>query len=350
MLFRMSIVVMCLLPSLSARAAAAADARDWVTDDFYVETVPVSSIRTASDSEDCRARIRRAMCMVGGDVGSTEPRPCLPGGETYAGYFEALHDHFPPALQRMFCSVREIRIERDFAGTAYAGLLRDSSGQPAGAMMGIRKSALDKGLSLEQLVSWKEQLSFGGRTDSYDLTPGLPLVHTRTGAPVNDFLYYVIVHEFGHLFDFANHLNRYADPNCAPASRGRECEMHPESWGALSWVTPHTPKPENEFPHRTGLCFYWCDGHPLRREVIPTLYSGLDRTSFLSAYATTQPWDDFAESLAFHLTSESLGSTYVVDTAQGPLYDLMAKLGSPVFATKRAYLRAFLERSDIRYP
>jgi len=168
--------------------------------------------RAASSSlggaTDCRAHIESVMCLVDPPENKSEEpgsdRPCLPGGQAYAKYFEALYDNYPSALQKMFCSLRHIYIEKDFFGTAYAGLVKDEAGRPIGAKMGIRKSVLDENLNLGLWASWKEQLSFGGVTDSYTLTPNLPSIQTASDGNLNDFLYFVVAHEFGHIFDFIN--------------------------------------------------------------------------------------------------------------------------------------------------
>lgn len=350
-----AISLTCIAPD-----AWASSPRKWMTPDFYIEThsEPWISTRSASSSSEqtCRDEIKKLMCMVeseptGGEYGSD--RPCLPGGEAYAPFFETLYDHYPPALQRVFCSLKVIYVEKDFAGTAYAGLMTDSSGKTVGAKMGIRKSVLDDQLTLSAWASWKEQLSFGGVTDSYTHTPGLPLIFTQTDAPVNDFLYFVIAHEFGHIFDFANGINRYASDECRRKQEKDSsiaCELHPESWGALSWITDQTAKPENEFPNRKNLCFYWCEDHPLNRSIASSLYESLDRSAFISIYATTQPWDDFADSLAYFLMAENLKTRYLLDTAQGRTYDVMAKLRSPQFASKHQFLKSFMNRNDLRYP
>ncbi len=332
-----------------------ASAREWITPDFYLDhSTAVAPLYSAQKSKshppECRAKIAEVMCLVDpvpGQIDPSLPRPCLQGGQAYAHLFEELYDHYPPALQKMFCSLNRINIEKEFFGTAYAGLTKDPKGNVNGAALGIRKSVLDENLDLATWASWKEQLSYGGVTDSYRVTPGLPLIRTNSKPGVSDFLYFVVAHEFGHLFDFSNDLNKTV-PCLNP---GDECDMAPESWGALSWRTDQHPLTENEFADRTGLCFYWCKGSSIELPRIAALYDELfNATRFISIYATTQPWDDFADSLAYFLAARELGMLYEVDTAQGKTYDIIAKLSSPHFATKYEYIDRFLKRNDIRYP
>lgn len=336
------IVILSLLsqPSLASR-------------EFPLSLRGLSASQKAGDlNESCRAQIKKAVCLVDElkDGEKPQSRPCLEGSLAYAAPFEALHDHYPPTLQKMFCSLKRIYIEKKFEGTAFADAFTDAQGRPVGAAIGIRKSVLDENLRLPAWASWKEQLSFGGATDSYQVSPSLPLIQTRSRSRVNDFLYFVIAHEIGHIFDFANQLNKVK--NCAPGEGNpeRECEMHEDSWGALSWLTNQRPKPANDFPLRGSLCFYWCKGQALSAAQVPEAYRDLARTDFLSTYATRQPWDDFADSLAYYLMDKYLGAEYRIDTRQGEVYDIMAKVRSPLFAKKAEYLENFLRRTDIFYP
>jgi hypothetical protein len=261
----------------------------------------------------------------------------------------------------MFCSLKVIYIE-EFSGSAAAGLMLDDAGNITGAAMSIRKSLLDQNLDLHTWASWKEQLSFGGVTDSYQLTSDLPSAETATAdGRVNDFLYFAVAHEFGHLFDSANQLNRFENcnnlsaPDAEPGLLGDdaeiECEIAAGSWGALSWKTKLKPHPNNEFSNRSGLCFYSCAGNTLAKSTIPSLYADLyGKTSFLSTYAATDPLQEFADSLAYYLMYKHLRNRYVLDTKQGQQYDVMAKVGSTQFSRHYQYIENFLARADIVYP
>ncbi|MBI3557505.1 MAG: hypothetical protein HY074_14670 [Deltaproteobacteria bacterium] len=180
-------------------------------------------------------------------------------------------------------------------------------------------------------------------TGSYTSTPGLPVIHTHSKPGVSDFLYFVIAHEFGHIFDFANQLNKSVN----------EHELAPGSWGALSWKDNTTPSAGNRFPNHRGLCFYECNGKTLPASAIAPLYEALyESTNFISTYSTTEPWDDFADSLAYYLVAKNLGTRYELDTQQPTraVYDSIAKVTSARFATKYQFLDAFLKRTDIKYP
>ena len=325
-------------------------------DFFTLQTNSFSSAKSQylnTHSNSCRNQIKTAMCLVepmkeGEDF---KTRKCQDGSLSYASYFESLYDNYPPAMQKIFCSLHRIFIEKQFFGTAYASSIYDTQGKHNGALIGIRKSVLDESLNLTTWSSWKEQLSFGGVTDSYSVTSDLPQVITSSHSITNDFLYFVVIHEFGHLFDFANDLNKQVNcPEPSDEDEEPECAMAESSFGAISWETDRMPKDENEFLNRNNLCFYSCNGKTLKKNDVPLIYESLLNTDFISTYGATQPWDDFAESLAYFTIDEKLKVKYVLDTKQGQYYDSILKLKSPIFEMKLKYIQEFFNRPDILYP
>ena len=299
----------------------------------------------------CRQAILKSICLLDQmPTGNTEPK-CQGGGEPYATVFEQLHDQFPPALQRMFCSVKRIYVLKNFFGTAFAGLIYDADHKPIGAQMGIRQSIIDERLSLQKWASWKEQLSFGGVADSYTITPGLPTIDTHSDAAVNDLLYFVLAHEFGHMFDFGNAVNQFKCPTKTfSGPEDAECPAVNNTWSAISWQSTWTPAAANRFSFRKSLCFYSCGDEAMTSVAAPDVYRGLARSNFISNYAATNPWDDFADSLAYYLSDQNLHTKYIIAAHQGVSFDIMDKLHSRKFQEKYTYITKFLAKTDIKYP
>jgi len=307
------------------------------------------NIKPLIQKNDCRKKIKTILCLVDKakpEQGSNE-RECLPGGEIYASHFESLFDNYPKPLQKIFCSLNIIYIEKQFFGTAYAGTVVDNNGNLDGAMMGIRKSVLDENLHLTQWASWKEQLSFGGKKNDYQVSSDLPLISTTTTKKVNDFLYFLVAHEFGHIFDFSNNLNEFI--NCGADSADKCDHPKPGSWSELSWASSKVALGKDDFYQRVGLCFYGCQDTFILQEDISQLYSELYSSTFISTYAATNPWDDFAESLAYIAMEKYLKPRYMI-AYDGETFDVMAKLRRANFSDKYTFIDDFLKRSDIIYP
>lgn len=328
------IFILCTLSTLSLWASPQ------TIENFNRHTFKPSLKSLKSTEEDCRAHIRKITCLTEGAY-TERNRTCLPGSESYAHFFEEIHDNFPPVLQKVFCSLQNINVEKEFFGTAYAEVDPVTNK----VFIGIRKSVIDENLDLTAWSSWKEQLSFGGISDSYTTMPHLPVHETGNSHKVNDFLYFVIAHEFGHVIDFANELN--VTESCL----SEDCQLKAGTWGSISWETYKTAKPENEFLYRKGLCFYTCEGKFLDPSTVEPIYEALvHRSDFVSLYATTQPWDDFADSLAYVMIHQNLKASYVIHSNQGTSYDIIKKVSSPLFAKKLHFINQLLKDSNLRYP
>ena len=338
---RLLLGIMLLGSAVSAKAAP----RVWLADDFFIEVGDAPNVwseLTRPKVTDCRANIERAMCVVKARFephGDRASRACDRDSAPYVAFFEAVYDRFPPVLQQVFCSLDKISVEANMESIAYAGL-RGST-----AIMGFRKSVIDEALDLPTLLSWKEQLPFGGERDSYTLSDKLPLlgVTSGTGAPSQDLAFYILAHEFAHMLDFANDVN-------TPCWPGMACEAERGTWTALSWADTDHPRKSADFPHRADVCFYQCNRSPVPVKYIASLYEGLRDSNFVTLYASTNVYDDFAESVAFYYLDRERGFTYGVDTRQGATYNLLDKVHAPVFKSKLKYIERFVSRDDLAYP
>lgn len=344
---------LCALFVLAAPTVALASHHDFLVDSAknWPDLRPRGVKSLKADS--CRANIAHLVCLVDPLREGESPldRKCLEGSAEYAAPIEALHDQLPPELQRMFCGLRFVFIEKESVGMAHASVLRDEKNNVVGAGIGVRRSVIDDHLDASRVLTWKEQLSFGTPKDSYEPNESLPTVNASSRTPENHLLYFLVVHEFGHIFDFTNGLNPVGA--CKPAEFGKkptECAMSEAGWGGIGWLTNLRPKPENDFALRHSLCFYWCNGNALSHAQVPDVYEGFGTTDFLSLYATMNPWEDFAESFAFHFLAKRESTTFEIDTKQIGTVDILEKFHSPALARKREYIRAFLARPDIRYP
>ena len=317
-------------------------------DDFFVVEATRTQQSNSTPRSSCREKIAQIICITAERPTDLNTQPiCLPGGEQYAVLFEEIYDRFPKNLQRMFCSLSQIYILEKFVGTAFAGTVDPATGNITSAVIGFRRSIIDERLNLKTWATWKEQLSFGGDTDSYrHPLPELPYIETATDVPINDFLYFVVAHEFGHIFDFTNHVNKTIK---VPHSDGEPELFTEDSWGAIGWSDTFFPKPESRFSYRLNLCFYFCNGEAMTKEAVPELYRGLAHSNFISTYGATNAFDEFADTLAYYLLDKN-GYSYELHTGQGESYDIMAKLNSQRMAGKHQYIKDFLARSDIIYP
>lgn len=355
----MKLTIVALWGLLASFTLASSAEAAWLAPDFYVADSVLadrasgkrqSKRERVSDPSSCGDRIPSLMCLVDPRdpaAPAGEERKCLEGGEIYAVPFRKVFSSLTPVFQEMFCSIDRIFVEKQLGATGYAGI-----GEGGSVHIGIRKTVLDSELSFQKWATWKEQLSFGGLTGSYEPTEGLSFFTMSPVEGVSDFLYQFLVHEFGHQFDFANDVNATVE-GCEPSftdDEPKECEFLPGTWGALSWKTDRTPLPEQDFAGRKGFCFYGCGAATTSRTQARDMYRGLFDSSFINAYAATNPFDDFADALAYYAAASYLKQNVWIDDGQGTRYDLTMKLKSERFRSKLEYLEKFLSGADIKYP
>lgn len=292
------------------------------------------TVKNPKDLSECRAHIAKAVCWVepaqDGAL-ADELRPCLKDGYKYVSFFENHFDRSSDLIKKMYCSVDKLWVEKKLSSSAYASPLFDTNGQIAAGGVGVRQEILDANLGFDQFLSWKEETSFGGSLKSTD--PQMNLIQYSSNKATKDFFVdYVMDHEFGHLFDFANKLNH--------TGAG--------SWTDLSWKNMRFPKAENDFPLREQLCYYSCGANFIPHAQATKLFSDLLATNFLSTYASSHPMEDWAESFALYISTVQLGLNLEIHI-QGQNFKMTEHFHSPLLKSKRDYVENFL-KSGFKYP
>ncbi|WP_374027832.1 hypothetical protein ACES2J_01110 [Bdellovibrio bacteriovorus] len=277
----------------------------------------------------CRARLKEITCIVNPIQDPKESRRCQPGSESMAPAIERIYDVLPAKLQQTFCSMTVLFIENDTEVLGYAGVLTwDANREPQGSFMGIRRTLVEQNYDATSVLGWKEQKAFGLKAPPFVHLPEGPRTSIVLPSSLSA-LHYVIVHELGHILDFANRAN----------------SPEPGSWTALSWETPEKPKDDQTFPLWSKLCFYDCK-EQLGVADMEDFYRQLAPTDFITTYAAVSPWEDFAESLTFHVMAEHADFEYQIQTPFAT-YDLKKKWDG--LGMKKIWMQDFLNR-DLKYP
>jgi len=280
-------------------------------------------------AEDCRAQIAAKVCVIdppnktGAAEFSYTRLPCLPGSAKYAPFFEGHYDRSIKIIQKMYCHVEKIMVSTYLPGSAVSLYNR----LVGGAYIGVRKDLLDKPLTLDQWLSWRDETSFGGSLDTKANTLGL--INYKSNKNTVEFgLDFLLNHEIGHLLDYANNVG--------------------QEWGSLSWRDQDHPLSKYDFDGRDGLCFYFCNGSKLPANQSAVILKGVMSSPFATPYAATGFRDDWADTFAFYAMNKTFGLTLQIET-QGQVFDLTQHLYSPQLQEKRDFLESFL-RGDINYP
>jgi hypothetical protein len=293
--------------------------------------------------KECKPKLADIICVVD-PVDFNNPfatlynRPCLSGGEKYIPIFKKHFEQSPKMIRKMYCSLEKIWIENSLPTTAHAAAITDNSNEMVAGAIGINRSFLESHLTIDKWMSLKDETSFGGSHDYASSGTGLITYSTHQKGKKDSAIFYAINHEFGHLFDYANKLNRYAE------------DGKPEkgSWGEISWLDMKTPRPEDQLQLPAELCFYLCQNEFLNPSEAKQLFNSLLKTGFQSTYATVNPKEDWAEAFALTLMSQEKGFTLKVKTSENE-FDLAEHFRSDKLKEKREFVKKFMS-SKLKYP
>ncbi len=314
------------------------------------------------DLKGCRENIAKVVCLVDPMSDNREEsseesydtkrlrRKCLPGTEKYIPVFEDHFDHSEKMIQGMYCALSRIWIENTLASTAYASPIYNKEEKLVAVAMGINRKFLDSNIDMDTWLSWKEETSFGGQTDMMQAQTRMNLITYKSNKKDNKkfVISDTIIHEFGHMFDYANNLNRYAD-ECSYLEP-EKCIPGPGSWGENSWKNINEPIAQDDFLLRSKLCFYRCKGSYIEKDQADDLFESLFATKFHSIYAATNPYDDFAEFFSYHFSiNKDIEPFDLHVEVLGKSYDISKFYKSQAMEGKRQFLNNFIE-SKYLYP
>lgn len=278
------------------------------------------------DTSLCRQKIAKSLCLVIAPEDFDQNQnpamlPCSPGGENYLTFFEGHFDRSNPLIQKMYCHIDKILVTDAIPGSAMSISGYALPNVTVGATIAVRKELLDAPMTFDQWISWKEETSFGGSASTQGTPMGL--INYKSNRNTQEFaLDFLLNHEFGHLFDFANRLR--------------------SEWSKLSWDTNAKPLAQYDFFNRQELCFYFCNGRFADPNMASTSFEGLLNTSFATLYAASGAADDWADTFALYVMSEEQGLQLEVET-QGQHFDITSHFYSEKLAAKREFIRKFLE-------
>ena len=295
-----------------------------------------------SAQNSCLGEIESKICVTA-LAPRTWPDPAVQCGRADSGTvtkIKAIAQDFSDPFQKILCGLDKIFIIDEQGGSAFGGYTQDSAGH-FHSFLGLYSVVLNKASSLSSWASWKEQLSFGGSSDSSQISSSLPVIQAEIPGVYSDFLFFVLSHEMGHILDFANHVRTQG---CGSET---DCEMDSTGFGHFSWKTLNQIRPSSDFSERSRLCFYGCHGQFLDWVVSTSIYKSLYQAGFISLYSSTNSADDFAESVAFYNISQIPGVKYRVQTPQGESYYPLSEFQSGILAEKNRFIEKLLQRTDL---
>lgn len=256
-------------------------------------------------------------------------RESIGGEEHYVSLLKEVYEVSTPLMKKVFDSLTRIYIESDMNIGAYAQLYR----YKPGATFGIKKADIDLNKNLGEGLSRKEQLCFG-RNDVKNFDKNLPHYLSTDNPVVNNYLFYVVAHEFGHLIDWKNKLS-----------------VNGETWQSFSWIDEKNPLKSADFEGRTKFKFYEANDSILGKANYSDIYKNLYDSNFVSAYAGLDPDEDFAETFA-HVNLFRILETGLqfIDPKSSLKIDISSRVNSKTLKGKVEFVESVIVREDLVFP
>lgn len=291
---------------LAAACSKPADGVQHGSDDFFITVAsadwktPFTLALDDDSREACEEALSRAVCETEASTreiqSGLERVVCNANSKRHLPAMMSIVDELPERLRPSLCSVYRVFISDNIPSTAFASpITKPGSKEPAGAYIGVRKSTFLQQPTARALVTWKEQMAFGGSQEFLSNDPDLIQIDYGLKTTLtSDGLFYVLVHELGHLIDFNNAVSARG---CANPAR---CRPRAGSFAALSWLNDRQPMTEGTFALRDLFCFYGCAKH-LPAEKAKDVYESLPKSAFITTYSGMNPVEDFAEFFTWNL-------------------------------------------------
>ncbi len=210
----------------------------------------------------------------------------------------------PQVLAPLASRLGGIHFVDDLGGTGFFDEVRDDAGNAVAGFTLLDPSALQR--TANEWATWKERTPF---------KPGAGMtlvarIQDASGDSRRNAIQYILLHELGHMLAIGGNVH--------PSWRLRPKEMtdlprYPFSH--LSWRQGAerdklTSVFDDAFPQRKDVVYYF--GARLAGQQMLGTYEALGKTSFVTLYGATNPFDDFAEAFASYVHVVLMGKPWEI--------------------------------------
>lgn len=279
----------------------------WQSPQTHLDSQITNTSDRHSPREQCQERIEKTICVTNQtsqeilrNVGKIK---CLPDNSRYVADAMSIYDELPEKMQPLFCSISYIYITDKLASVGLANVLYQKN-RIVGGYFVLRKSVFDAPPSIPDVLTWKEQLIFGGSRNFLSNNPGLVQVRSDVilKKSKNMTLFYLFTHELAHFLDYKNKITREGS-----------------AWTNYSWNPMNIPNESARYSLQNQICFYNCFQY-IGADKAHELYSSLKNSAFMTTYAGVNRYEDFAEFWTWYVIRRFKNSSHkVVIPEQGEI-------------------------------
>jgi len=224
----------------------------------------------------------------------------------------------------------------DLGSTGYSDIIRDERGHAAAGFIILDVKSIDR--KANDWATWKENSPFA-HDGSITLKAFIAeQAHDTRIATIQ----YILLHEIGHILAIGNDFHPPWDEQ--PVSTDA---LKPYPFASVSWKISDQ-KFQYEILGKEGgfdcnPVHYYSKNPELYRSKAEACYRSLERTGFVSLYASTNPFDDFAETFAFYVHRVLLKNPWFLEIGtSAKIYRYEPDWTEKRFERKRQIVEAFL--------
>lgn len=223
-----------------------------------------------------------------------KPRAATPAPD-FLRDVQAAIDEIPAQVRsRVAPKLAGVYFMADIGGSGFNDQIYDAQGKPAAGFIVLDPSVLEK-QTANSWATWKENTPFKPQR-------GIRLtaeIETASHDNRKNSIQYILLHELGHILSIGG--NVHPSWNIFPKDN-ESTAAYPFfrlAWSISRDRSGYVTKFDDAFPQRKDVVFYF--GAKLPASQMLGTYSNLERTSFATLYAATNPFDDFAEAFVTYV-------------------------------------------------
>lgn len=226
----------------------------------------------------------------------------------------------------------------DLGSTGFSDIIRDERGQPTAGFIVLDVKSIDR--KANDWASWKENTPFAHdrniKLQAFIEEP----THDKRLATIQ----YILLHEIGHILAIGEDIHPPWDEQPKSMDGLQFYPFTAVSWKLTSKNFQYEPL-ERQTDSDCHPIHYYSDKPNLFLSKAETCYRSLEKTSFVSLYASTNPFDDFAETFAYYVHRVLLQKPWHLEiTTSSKVYRYEPRWSEERFARKRKIVEAFLSR------
>lgn len=230
-----------------------------------------------------------------------------------------------------------IFIVRNLGTTGYTEAVVNPQGRPVAGFVVLDVGALRQ--TANEWATAKERTVFrddgGGRLQV--------TLEEKSSDNSQNAIQFILLHEFGHVVSIGERFHPDWLDDAKPGGAIEDDLFYPLSWRKTKDASDVSLF-EDVFPERREVRFY--GEARLKSSQMAEVYRHLAKTNFVSLYAATGPFEDFAESFALYVHSRLMKKPYRVEITQGgrEVFTYESCWDQPRCAAKQAVLDRWFSR------